>query len=383
MAKPQRRKGKRPASDTTTGALPAVRHTFSAGLLGHDLSASQWIVNVGEQSMLGVDVAFDCLRLICDAVSGCDVDEWEGTAKITPPSPLVRKPDPDLTLRDFLWQLTATLALYQYTWVQSADVDGVTVGIRNVAPSRVTETGGDLLIDGQKVPDNKRMRKVYRAIYPTVDSASAGLVSLAREVFAAEMAAGAYRSDFWQQGGAPVTVLVSEQVIPNDVAEATADRWVTRRTSSPGKPAVLGRGIKPEAFGANLGTEGANQAGDKLKASIARYFGMPPGLVNVMSEAGSLTYSTTEQEFIRLVRLTVQPYLDIVGGLLTDFLPGDAVTGRRVILNPWRIIQPDFATYIGALVTATGGPFMSTEEARERFGLDPVPSGEIARAAVG
>jgi hypothetical protein len=376
----KRKKGKRlSASD----ASPlAVRHTFSAGLLGHDLSASQWVVNVGESTLLGIDAAFACVRLVSDIVAGADIGEWEGNERVSS-SPLVRRPDPDVPRWEFIWQFTATLMLYQRAWVQSADLDGATLAVRVIAPPRVTETGDEIRVDGRSVPRGS-MRLWRRAVYPTIHGSEADLVVLAREVFAAEMAASAYRSDFWQQGGAPVTVLTTDAAVDNTVADGIADRWVSLATTSPGRPRVLSRGLKPMAFGSDLGTEGANIAGDKLKASVARYLGVPPALINVPSEAGSMTYSNVEQESIHLVRFTCQPYCDVIGNAMSEYLPGDPMLGRRVVIDPSRSMRPDLLTWAQYLTTATGRPYMSTEEARVLDGRPETPlTGELAAPVVG
>lgn len=350
----------------------ASRHEFSAGgLLGHDFTGSQWLVNVSEKTLLGVDVAFACVRLMGDIIAGSDVGEWDGNTRLAP-SPLVRRPDPDIGRWEFLWGLTANLMLYQKVWIQSLDVDGATIAIRHIAPPRVTELEGTIRVDLKEVPRSS-MRLYRRAIYPTVNGSETEVMLLAREVFAAEMAAGAYRSDFWQQGGAPVVVLTTEQELTGDQPTNIQTSWVEQRTTSPGKPAVLGKGAKPMAFGADLGTEGANIAGDKLKASIARYLGVFPSFVNVASESGPLTYSTVEQESIRLVRFSVQPYCDIAGNILSDYLPGDAITDRHAIINPDKFMRPDLLTWYTALTTASGGPFITREEARSADGRSEVP----------
>src|SRR6185295_18150935 len=115
-------------------------------------------------------------------------------------------------------------------------------------------------------------------------------------------------------------VLKTDQPISDTQADAIQERWVTKRTTSPGQPAVLSHGADVKELGANLGAQGAHISGDKLRASCARYFKMPPGIVNVMSEAGPLTYTTVEQESIHLVRYTIQPYCDVIGEALSAYL---------------------------------------------------------------
>jgi len=199
------------------------------------------------------------------------------------------------------------------------------------------------------------------------------VLTLARETFAAAMSADAFRSDFWQQGGAPVTVLTTDQPITDDDADAIADRWVAKRTTSPGKPAVLGKGAHANAFGADLGTDGAISAGDKLRAAIARYFGVPAYMINAPTEAGPLTYANTESFGLDLTRYTLSAYTDTIGDGLSDILPGDYLLGRRVVLDLSHLSRAEqlsrYQAWAIALDPDTG--WMTKAEVRQAEGLPP------------
>lgn len=365
----RKRKRSRAGSDSGTLERPtlATRHTFSAGLLGHDLTASQWLVNVSEQTILGSDTAIACVMKIADAVAGGDMGEWVGNVRV-PSSALVAQPMTSISRWEWLWRVTATLALYRYVYLLDPFGTDPPVSLVPIAPTQVTNVGGTLHIDGRPLSASARLYQWRRAAWPTLSPDVATAIILARETFAAAMAAGAYQSDFWQQGGAPVTVLVSDQDIDNTVAEGIRDRWVTQRTTSPGKPAVLSKGARPLAFGADLGTEGASASLDKLNAAIARQFGVPPGLVNVPSEAGSLTYSTTEQEGINFERYTLHGYGDCIGANFGLLLPG----ANEVRLRLDHVTTPDLLTRFQAYAAAIDLPghpgWMTRAEVREREG---------------
>jgi phage portal protein BeeE len=271
--------------------------------------------------------------------------------------------------RDFVWLFAANLALYRAVFVEEAELDGVVIGVRLHCISSVIRTGDSYYVGGQKITN--RMRLIRLSVWPTVDAASGSTLLLAREVFAGAMANNAYTSDFWQQGGAPITVISVDRPVVDEQTAALADRWVERRTTSPGKPAVIGNNAKLSAFGADLGTEGANVSADKLRSSIARYFKMPPGIVNVPSEAGSLTYSTTEQEGIHLVRYTIQPYCNVIGRALSRYLPGNMDTGERVIIDPSKLTWADQLTRFTAWESALRGGWLSAEEVRAKEGYAP------------
>lgn len=376
MGKHKRRKATREMAVAST-ATPAERHSFSyGGLLGHDLSASEWTVNVSEQTALGLDVVQQCVRIIGDAVAGADIGQWNGTIKIESPSAFTLRPDPDMTRREFVWAFAANLALYQAVWLEEAQFDGAVVAVRLHCTDSIHRIGDDLYNGARKITN--RMRLVRMSVWPTLDIEMGATISLAREVFAGAMASNAYQSDYWQQGGAPVLILKTDQAITNEQAEDIQSRWVTQRTTSPGKPAVLGQGADAKPLGADLGTSGANISGDKLRASAARYFNMPPEIVNVMSEAGPLHYSTEEQIGIRLVRYTIQPYCDVIGEALSAYLPGDYLLGDVIRLDPSRLTKGDQATRyqswaiaLGIAPGQTGQGWMRPEEVRAAEGLPP------------
>lgn len=348
----------------------AERHTFSSGgLLGHDLTPSPWLVNVSEQTALGLDVVQDCVQVICDAVSGSDVGQWNRLQRIDPPSGFTLRPDPDMTRRDFLWQFAANLALYRAVYLEEARLDGATLGVRLHCIANVLKQGDDYYVGGKRITNP--MRLVRRSVWPTLDPQTGSTINLAREVFAGAMSANAYQSDFWQQGGAPVIVITTDQELTGDQADGIATRWVEKRTTSPGKPAVVGKGGHVEPLGADLGTAGANTGSDKLRASIARYFSMPPSYVNVPSEAGPLTYTTEEQESIRVVKHTFQPYCDVIGEALSAYLPGDYLLGDRIVVDPSKFTRAAQLTRYQAWESAIRAGWMLKSEVRMAENLGP------------
>ena len=124
-------------------------------------------------------------------------------------------------------------------------------------------------------------------------------------------------------------------------------------------------------------------SGDKLKASVARFLGVPPFLINVPSEAGSLTYSTTEQEGIHFVKYTVWPYCQIIGDTLGSYLRGNLETGHRVKLDPRRFTEADQLSRFTSWESAIRAGWLSPEDVRAKEGWSgEVPEPAPAREAV-
>lgn len=364
MGKEKRRKKGARSNDPAL----AARHDFGGGLLGHDLTAP-WIVNVSENTALALDVVQGCVQLIADAVSGSDVGQWNGLQRIDPPSGFTLRPDPDLTRHDFLWSFAANLALYQAAWLEEASFDGEILGVRLHCIATVSRIGDDLYIGGKRVTN--RMKLVRRAVWPTLDIQSGSVLQLAREVFAGAMAANAYTSDFWQRGGPPVIYIKTEQEITTDQATSIGDAYETQRTTTTGRPPVMGKGADIKGLSIDLGAEGASASADKLRASMARYFNVPPSYVNVQSEAGPLQYSTDEQLSIRLVKHTLAPYCEVIGEALSAYLPGDYLLGDRIVIDPTRFSRGDQLTRYQAWESALRGGWIDKEEVRTQEGFAP------------
>lgn len=359
--------GKKKRTRTIEAEPVAERHGFdSGGILGHD---STYSVNVTEHVALSVDTVFACVRILADLTADAQAGEYRGTERLDPPSRLTRRPMASRTLRTWIWQSVAIMALYNgmYLWRRfGRDSDGIPITLEPVAPSRVLWQAVDnVSIDGNPV-DADDLRWVPRMTMPTLTRELASLLRLARQTFAAAWSADAYRADYWEQGGAPPYYVTSDQKLSNPEAEGIGDRIAERRTTNPGRPLVLGHGSELKSIGADLGANGTSEAVARTGVSIARYFGVPSWLVNVPSEAGSLTYANASAAGLDLVRYTLQPgYAGPLGDALSDELPGDYITGRRVVLDLTHLTRGTILEQAQAYQIATGGkPWMLPSEVR-------------------
>lgn len=345
-----KRKGKAKASEQV-----AERHEFDAGgYLGHD---STYSVNVNENVALSVDTVFACVRILADLVADAVVGEFRGNERLDD-SRLTRRPMQSMTRRTWLWLTTATMALYNGVWLWTrfgSDSEGVPISVLPVPPTRLTWIGDTPYVDGQEArPED--LTWVPRTSFPSLTRELSTVLRLARDAIAAGYASGAYRTDFWQSGGAPVWYVKSDQKLDNDAAEKISDRVAERRQANPGRPLVLGMGSDIKQLGTDLGAGNTNQAIASVGQSIVRYFGVPGWLVGVPIEAGSLTYQNAAAAGLDLVRYTLQPgYAGPIADALSDFLPGDYLTGRRVVLDLSHLTRGTVLEQAQAYQIATGG----------------------------
>ena len=280
-----------------------------------------------------------------------------------------------LTRREWTWLVTATLALYNACVLEliGEDIEGVPESVVPVNPRRIgTGAAGEMTVDGIAASAG-RYYIMRRALFPALTMAESAVLSLARAYFAAGLAASAYTAEWWVSGGAPVTVLTSDQVITAADAELYADRWVERRALGPSVPAVMGKGLKAEAFGADIATDAASTAGADIATSITRYFGVPPHLVAAERAGGSsLTYTNTESEGVHFARYTVAGYADCIADAMSELLPGDYLTGRVVRLDLSHLTMPEMGARFSAWAAAIGAGWMTVDEVRAREGLPPL-----------
>ena len=330
-------------------------------------------MDVSESLALGVDAVFACVTLLADAVSSAAWGEWRGTLQL-PDSRIVRRPMAGLTRREWTWLVTATLALYSGCPVRLAgglDSEGVPNSLVPLAPNRVTRLDGRWYIDGEPATDEVRV--IRRVLFPTTDARTAAVLHLARETFAAAAAAQDYLGDWWVSGGSPLVQLVTDQELTDGQAASIATRYVERRKLGPGSaPVVLGKGAKVESVGADAATDGAMLAQDHLAAGVARYFRVPPHLVNVPNLASSLTYGTTEAASTDLVRYTLDPaYAAPIADFVSELLPGDYLAGRQVRLDLRHLTRAEFESRTRGYESAIRAGWVDPEEVRAYEGLPP------------
>jgi len=365
-------KRKRSRVKTTLAvATPEVaqRHGFDDGLLGHE---STYAVNVTEQVSLSVDTVFACVRVIADLTADAMVGEYRGVDRLDQESRIVRRPMASITRRTWIWNIAATMALYSGCYLLrrfGRDAEGIAYSLDPVAPPRVAWLNSATVhVDGKPV-NPLDLVWIPRMTFPTLTRDLSWTIRLAREAFAAASAADLYRSGYWESGGSPSVYISSDQELTTTQAGAIRDAYVEKRTLNPGSPPVFGKGASLKTLGTDLANDGASGAVDEIGTSIARYFGVPAWIVNVPSAAGSLTYQNASSAGLDLVRYTLQPgYAGPISDAWSDELPGDYLTGRRVVMDLRHLTAGTTLEQYQAYQIATGNrPWMLPSEVRSNL----------------
>lgn len=343
-------------------------------------------------TIAGLSAVWRCVTLIADTISGFPWQEWRGDEQLDP-SRLVRSPMALMSRREWTWRVVATEALFSTAHllhVGGSDSEGAPWSLLPLPPlSIVPATTPDpylivppsqYLVAGHLV-DAQYVTQVRRAPWPGVPDHLAGIVNMARKAFQSYLAADTAAYRYWMAGGPTTTVITTDQPLTNDQADAMAERWVQRRAIGADYPAVLGRGGHAEPWGADPTAESAVEARREIVADIGRWLGVPTRILNAPA-GDSETYSNVELDGIDLHRYTLIGYMDPIEDAISSVLPGDRLTGRRMRMDPSRIMQGTLADRATAYSSLVGSvPIMSVAEARMKgFGLPPAPPAATAAA---
>jgi phage portal protein BeeE len=304
---------------------------------------------VSETTVAGLSAVVRCVSIIANGVAGSLWRELDAAGAERPSSRLVRRPCEVYTRRDWTWRVVATMALHNraHLWmVGGRDSEGIPWSILPLRPDQVSpvhryQIAGWFLppesyyVGGAPVPTDAIVT-VDSAPWPSIDPELSGVLRLARQTFAMMLSADVYAARYWAAGGAPVTIIKTEQHLSPDQAAELGQRWQDRRAQGPDYPAVLGMGADAKAWGADPTTQTAVDARRDMVAEVARYFGIPVSMVNAPSTGDSGQYRNVQADGITLVRHTLQAYADPLESAWADILPG----GRTVDIDVERFARP-------------------------------------------
>lgn len=363
-------------------ALPGAQ-AFTYGAPIQTMYGSAFPLTVLEAA--GVSAVRRCITLIANSISGQPWQEFKGREIIDPPSRIVRRPAASMTRRAWTWRVIAMMALQDIAHlhlvggVDDEGVPGSLIPLPREAiqpagfvdpwgildPTQYTISGVEGIVSGESVIP------LRSSFWPGVPPHLAGILNMARASLMASWSQEAYASRYWQSGGSPTTVLTTEQALIDGQAEEIGTRWQTRRAMGPDYPAVMGNGITAAFHGADLGQPGLVEAKREQALDIGRLFGVPARYLDIGLEGKSQVYANINDEALSLDRFTLAGYYEPIQDCISDLLPGDGVTGRRMVINMSRVTQASQEGRFRAWDMATGGKaWLDPEEVREYEGLE-------------
>lgn len=330
----------------------------------------------------GVAAVRRCVTLIANAIAGQRWTEWEGRSQIEPVSRLVRRPAAIMSRREWVWRCVSQMALQDIAYlfmVGGVDDEGVPGSLIPMPTEAITPAG---LIDPygiypptaysiSGVPgtiSGEYVIPMRSAFWPGVPPHLVGILNMARNTMMQAWSADTYGARYWQAGGAPTTVITTEQELDNTQADFLGNRWRDRRAKGPDFPAVLGKGAEAKPWGADVANATAIDARREIVVEIANLFGVPARYVNVVPTGQSMTYANLNDEALSLERFTLSGFVDPLQDVVSDLLPDE----RFMLIDMTRLTRASQEARFRAWQIATGGKaWMEPSEVRVEEGMAP------------
>ena len=177
-------------------------------------------------------------------------------------------------------------------------------------------------------------------------------------------------------GGQVPSVAVIAPAGDNDEDEldAAAEKWEAKFSGPGRRPAILPNGTTVTPLGWNP-SDGEAQAARKASLTdVANMFNLDGYWIG--APASSHTYRTPGAMFLVLLRTTLNP---VLAPFEDTWSLRWLVRGKRVTFARAEVLEDDQHTTVNTLTKATGGPVMTTNEARTRLRLAPVDGGDELR----
>jgi len=329
---------------------------------------------------VGVSAVRRCVTLIANSIAGRPWRELDGTRDLSP-SRLVRRPAGIMTRREWAWRMIAEMALNDLAYVHmvgGVDDEGVPGSLIPIPNGAITPEGPmdawgifparSFRISGvEGTVSGEAVGQVRSAFWPGVPPHLVGVLRMARDTMMSVRSAEAYTARYWQAGGAPTTILKTDQWLDDTQADDAGNRWRNRRAMGPDFPAVLGMGLDAKEWGADLAKQSGQEARRAMVADVGNLFGVNVRYLNANIEGSSMTYSNLQDEAVSLDRYTLAGFYEPLQDLITDLLPDP----RRMEIDTTAITQGSQESRYRAWQIATGKPWMDAEEVRAKEGLPP------------
>lgn len=183
---------------------------------------------------------------------------------------------------------------------------------------------------------------------------------------------------FYEAGFPSVALMVATRLSPEDAVklkDQLRGAWSRRH-----EPAVMDNGAQLQPVGSSAVEAQLIESMNAADMQIARAFGVLPSVVNVQN-AGSLTYSTTAQEFTEWKALGLGPYLARIEGCYTDMTP----FGTAARFDMSELTRGDDAARAAYYTAALGGqPWLTVDEVRDvAEARGPLPTAPADSPAAG
>lgn len=334
---------------------------------------------INETNVFASSAMISAVTLLADSVATMPLEllrDVGGRWQRLPTPDVLRRPNDDQLMFDFVHQTVATLAIHGVNFVYApTDRTGMPLELRNLNPMSVksapNQDGTMQFQIGQNTElfshdtirqiDWLRLPGQYRGVAP---------IDALRNIIGTDISINRYLAAFYGDGATPSSVLETDQQITADQAQTLRETWTDMHYKTR-KPAVLSGGLKWKPINASASDMDTMAHRESIVRDIARAYRIPLHLINGTG-GDSQTYQNVESAGINFVRHTLLPYMRRIEGALSELLPPD----MTVRFNADEYLRADLGTRVRASQIQIASGMLTPNEARHIEGREPYEGGD-------
>lgn len=313
------------------------------------------------------------------------LDESDLTMLLNKPAPFAQPP---VTKYRLLFGTVADLGIYDMCfWQKIRDPRGtVRAVVRVPVPSMIPEREGGRVIGYRRSGDGAVIPLSDLVVFPGYSPEGDGGVSpieTLRRTLAEDWAAIVHREHFWRNAARQHGVIERPLDAPEwsePALKRFREDWesVMSGTANAGRTAILEDGMTFNSATFSARESEYLDARKLTREEVAAAYHIPPQMIGIMEHNRT---SSMSEAHVMMYQDTLAPILErieeeIDGQLLPEFSRFDAKQREFVKFNIEEKLKGSFEKEAALLTSATGGPWMSRNEARGRKGLPRIDKPE-------
>lgn len=338
----------------------------------------------GDLTPWELPIVVACRRVLADTIAQFPLVAMTAGQPRDPQPPVVIRPDPLEPAWLSKARIVDNLTKAGHCWLMptawAADDWPTTVQVIDGELGAATfDTAGRMLevsIGGQRFDIGPGRGEVIWVPYQVGRAGSVGDPPCRDCWRAMEYLAALYdmAGSFWEAGFPSIALMIARRLDPDDaqkLKDQLLNKWGRRH-----EPTVIDNGATIAPVGSNAVDAQLVDSMQWANAEVARAFGVMPSIVNVAG-GDSLTYSTTEGEFIKWRAIGLGPYMTRIEAAFGDLM----WHGTTAQFDTTNFVPTDLATQGVYFSQALAGqPWLTVDEVRFITGkLPPMTDAAPAR----
>jgi HK97 family phage portal protein len=323
---------------------------------------------------LTIPAAFRAITILATAVSQLELSAWRSGVEVSPSPALVRKPDANRPLSDFLKRTVICLAgTGNAYWRKHRDASGMVASLQVLNPFAISwefDKNGRKWYRYNGSLDKINKDEIQHLRYMDIPGHEEGVgpIQANRETFQNTLILREYARTAFDT--TPVGVLSTDKELTPDEADQAKVRW--NELMADRGIAVLGKGL---GFAPTIISPEDAQFLENQQFSvteIANIFGIPAPYLLAAVQGNSMTYQNLESVDTQFVKYGLMTYLKVIEDAMTEVL----VRGQKAQFKLDTFLRPDAKTQAEIHQIYLMSNVLSRAEVRQQKGWTGPPPPE-------